>query len=126
MHSETSVLALAAGIVESRDAAAPEPQRQQRSRRFEPSQSEQNPSEPIAPGIGHNLGPPLLAPDDVLDGGAQIHTFVCALLGRKQSLATTYYQIARGIIPAHRMGTRLIGSKRGIAQHFAIGTGLVA
>ena len=78
------------------------------------------------PGIGHNHPPPELEPDDVLWGGQAIHDYVVDLLGIEQSLSATYYQIAKGLIPARKFSGHLIGSKRGIAQTLAIGTGLVS
>ena len=79
------------------------------------------------PRPGNNPEPPILEVGDCLNGGREIHAFVCRLLGRQQTIAATYYQIAKGVIPAHRYGERsLIASKRGIAQVLAVGTGLVA
>lgn len=69
---------------------------------------------------------PQLEPDDVLDGGRAIHEYMTKFLGREQSRSATYYQIAIGAIPARKYGHRLIGSKRGIAQTLAIGTGLTS
>ena len=78
------------------------------------------------PGIGHNHPPPELQADDVLWGGQAIHDYIVELLGIRQSLSATYYQIAKGLIPARKFSGHLIGSKRGIAQTLAIGTGLAA
>ena len=87
-----------------------------------------------SPGIGHNhppsainelpQPPPELQPDDVLWGGQAIHDYVTKLLGINQSLSATYFQIAKGVIPASKFSGHLLGSKRGIAQTLAIGTGL--
>jgi hypothetical protein len=89
-----------------------------------------------SPGIGHNHAPstikelprppPQLQADDVLWGGQEIHDFVVELLGINQSLSATYFQIAKGVIPARKFSGHLLGSKRGIAQRLAIGTGLTA
>ena len=62
----------------------------------------------------------------MLWGGQAIHDYVVDLLGIEQSLSATYYQIAKGLIPARKFSGHLIGSKRGIAQTLAIGTGLVS
>ena len=70
--------------------------------------------------------PPELEPDDVLWGGQAIHDYVVELVGIEQSLSSTYYQITKGLIPARKFSGHLIGSKRGIAQTLAIGTGLVS
>ena len=89
-----------------------------------------------SPGIGHNhppsainelpRPPPQLEADDVLWGGPAIHAFITKLLGIEQSLSATYFQIAKGVIPARKFSGHLLGSKRGIAQSLAIGTGLAA
>jgi hypothetical protein len=70
--------------------------------------------------------PPELEPHDVLNGGAQIHSFVVELLGRDHSLSATYYWIAKGWIPATKVGNHLIASRRAIRQHLAVAAGIKA
>jgi hypothetical protein len=74
-----------------------------------PPRSEPDPAKPeVAPGIGHNRGPPQLEEGDVLNGGEEIHAYICRLLGREQKLSTTYSQLARGLIPARKFGALYI------------------
>jgi hypothetical protein len=70
--------------------------------------------------------PPELQPHDVLNGGAQIHSFVVELLGRDQSVSATYYWISKGWIPTTKVGRHLIASRRAIRQRLAADTGLAA
>jgi hypothetical protein len=122
---DTSAIALNVGAVES--IHAPETSVLRRNPlEFDLPESETAPPSLIARGFGHNRGPPMLEAGDVLNGGREIHTYICELLGRRQTIAATYYQIAKGVIPARRYGERsLIASKRAIAMALAAGTGLV-
>jgi hypothetical protein len=67
---------------------------------------------------------PALTPGDALNGVKEIHAYWIELTGRRQSISTTFLQVSRGLIPAHRFGKLYIGSRKGIARHLATGTGL--
>jgi hypothetical protein len=51
--------------------------------------------------------------EDVLSGAKAIAEFI------GESERRTHYLLDRGLLPAGQMGTRWVGSKKRIAQHYA-------
>jgi hypothetical protein len=61
--------------------------------------------------------------NDVLLGASAITEFVNELTTLKVSRSQIYHWIESGNLPAGRLGTKLIGSKKRIREHFEHVTG---
>lgn len=70
--------------------------------------------------------PPELEIGDALLGGKAIWKFRNELLGTDTSLSATFKQLIKGQIPANKTPSGYVGSKRGLRQFYARGTGLAA
>lgn len=124
-RSETGPLALNTGVAEPIAIQEPPVRASGTRAEFDSPQSEPGPVSLTVSATGHR-GPPQLEEGDILNGVKEIHGYVCRLLGREQSISSTYWQISRGILPARKYGRYYIGSRRGIAQHLARGLGFAA
>jgi hypothetical protein len=69
--------------------------------------------------------PPELEDGDALPNGKAIWKFRNRLLGTNTSYSATMKQLRKKQIPANRTPSGYVGSKRGLRQHYARGTGLV-
>jgi hypothetical protein len=61
--------------------------------------------------------------NDVLLGASAITAFVNELTATKVSRSQIYHWIESGNLPAGRLGTKVIGSKKRIREHFERITG---
>jgi hypothetical protein len=69
---------------------------------------------------------PQLEPGDALIGGEEITAFVNELLGTDADIQTVYGWILRKKIPAGKFGSRVIASRRAIAEKLARDAGIPA
>jgi hypothetical protein len=56
--------------------------------------------------------------NDLLLGGSAITEFVNELTTQKVSRSQVYHWIESGLLPSGRLGTKLIGSRKRIREHF--------